>query len=1110
MASNQMLGGSAVGTIPTTLGSVGGGGGSGGNGAPGAPGASGPTGVTGPTGVEGPTGPTGPVAGSDTQIIFNKSGAAGATGLLTFNYTTGTLTTSGFAVTGAMASSLNMNLCNISNVGTGGYSSNAGQMALSFTVPPTSTTISGSYTYYVCTTSCTIIPNYSVNGVVFFAVGGGAAGAYHVGGGGGAGGLQTNIQSLCGSILPSQYVTSASSGLSLTAGSNYVVSLGVGGIGNNANFTRGAVGGNTTFSGFGITPTITASGGGGGGSPGQAGTTGGCGGGGGNGNGSPGAVDISGGIGLQGYNGGTGYGVGGGAYPSGGGGGIGGQGGNATSTTAGSGGAGLLFLGTTYGVGGAGDSNTTPASGSANTGSGGGGNTGGGNTAGSGGSGVFILGIPTAQVQLFNAVQFASIAINPSSNLQITASNNIIFNPSTGGNVTVSSGGFSVPAGTTTLSSLTVTNNVSVGGTATLRSLAVTNATTLSSLTVTANASLQGLTTLSGLTVTNATTLSSLTVTANASLQGLTTLSGLTVTNATTLSSLTVTGTTSMSGTLNMNLCNISNVGTGVYSILDVTSSANFLATSTVNSINTLCSSILTWIDCLYGTVSAGGFTDRAGVSWTKTGTPTLGTYSLNGTPVLATTANNFFTGTWNQTAHPLAMFWVFMFPNGINAAGTSVSPTITVAGGSNAEYNSGFFSNQLAWGWSGANKIGSTVNLVTNPSYSIATSTTAGRIFSLINSSASSVSNAINIDGVGLPLNPNTTNGGNSTGSVSVALGSYAAAGFGLGIAEFLIYNCEFTTSQTQTIEGYLAWKWGLQAQLPITHPYASAAPYASPQILPRGSIAINAGSNLQITASNNIVFAPATGSNVTVSGALSTTGTATVSSLVVLYNASLQGVTTLSSLAVTNSTTLSSLTVNSLAATTMTGNLNMNLCNILNMGSNSFSLIAASVPAFVFSPSAPSISGSYGSYTYFIFTASTTTVTTNYAVTNVKYFAIGGGGGGGTDVGGGGGAGGLQTNDSDLSGTILSTQYNSANANLTLQIGTFTVTVGASGAGAASLGVNGTNGGNTVFSGTGGISITAYGGGGGGGGSNGAAYVGSDGGCGGGGGQCRKAPGI
>ena len=55
-------------------------------------------GPSGPSGPTGPTGPTGPVAGSDTQIIYNKAGVAGATGVLTFNYTSGTLTTSALVV----------------------------------------------------------------------------------------------------------------------------------------------------------------------------------------------------------------------------------------------------------------------------------------------------------------------------------------------------------------------------------------------------------------------------------------------------------------------------------------------------------------------------------------------------------------------------------------------------------------------------------------------------------------------------------------------------------------------------------------------------------------------------------------------------------------------------------------------------------------------------------------------------------------------------------------------------------------------------------------------------------------------------------------------------
>lgn len=44
--------------------------------------------------------------------------------------------------------------------------------------------------------------------------------------------------------------------------------------------------------------------------------------------------------------------------------------------------------------------------------------------------------------------------------------------------------------------------------------------------------------------------------------------------------------------------------------------------------------------------------------------------------------------------------------------------------------------------------------------------------------------------------------------------------------LAECLIYDSALGTSDRQKIEGYLAWKYGLQAQLPGGHPYAAAAP--------------------------------------------------------------------------------------------------------------------------------------------------------------------------------------------------------------------------------------------------------------------------------------------
>jgi hypothetical protein len=44
--------------------------------------------------------------------------------------------------------------------------------------------------------------------------------------------------------------------------------------------------------------------------------------------------------------------------------------------------------------------------------------------------------------------------------------------------------------------------------------------------------------------------------------------------------------------------------------------------------------------------------------------------------------------------------------------------------------------------------------------------------------------------------------------------------------IAEILIYNVDLTAANCRKNEGYLAWKWGLQANLPSDHPYKTAPP--------------------------------------------------------------------------------------------------------------------------------------------------------------------------------------------------------------------------------------------------------------------------------------------
>ena len=46
--------------------------------------------------------------------------------------------------------------------------------------------------------------------------------------------------------------------------------------------------------------------------------------------------------------------------------------------------------------------------------------------------------------------------------------------------------------------------------------------------------------------------------------------------------------------------------------------------------------------------------------------------------------------------------------------------------------------------------------------------------------------------------------------------------------LCEVVVYNIYLSSTQRQQIEGYLAWKWGLQTSLPSGHPYADATPSA------------------------------------------------------------------------------------------------------------------------------------------------------------------------------------------------------------------------------------------------------------------------------------------
>ena len=81
-----------------------------------------------------------------------------------------------------------------------------------------------------------------------------------------------------------------------------------------------------------------------------------------------------------------------------------------------------------------------------------------------------------------------------------------------------------------------------------------------------------------------------------------------------------------------------------------------------------------------------------------------------------------------------------------------------------------------------------------------------------------------------------NATNVGSATSSDSIGNGSGSSIGntfipnsnafLSGAINEVLVVPTTLSTDNRQKLEGYLAWKWGLQASLPVGHPYKNTPP--------------------------------------------------------------------------------------------------------------------------------------------------------------------------------------------------------------------------------------------------------------------------------------------
>jgi hypothetical protein len=146
------------------------------------------------------------------------------------------------------------------------------------------------------------------------------------------------------------------------------------------------------------------------------------------------------------------------------------------------------------------------------------------------------------------------------------------------------------------------------------------------------------------------------------------------------------------------------------------------------------------------------------------------------------------------------------------------------------AGVNSGVFSygQYIPYASRGIIMLGQSGSQISNATLPIDTTSTAG-ISNSLNLVSGTFNNSIQSGWLnGSPFNNINLfdlqiNGGNwQTGTVVASVGAFLPAYPMYGyIAEVLYYNAALSNTDRQTIEGYLAWKWGIQSSLPTIHPY-------------------------------------------------------------------------------------------------------------------------------------------------------------------------------------------------------------------------------------------------------------------------------------------------
>ena len=471
-------------------------------------------------------------------------------------------------------------------------------------------------------------------------------------------------------------------------------------------------------------------------------------------------------------------------------------------------------------------------------------------------------------------------------------------------------------------------------------------------------------------------------------------------TGTSTASPITVSGLAS--GTYTFTVTATSVVGTSVASA--ASGSVTVTAPDAPNGvvfIPAYVSSVLTlWLDASDTstiTSSSGNVTqwnDKSGLGYhfiqaTTANSPTTGNTTLNSRNMVNFTSSKYMTNTTCPMGTNYTIFAVgYTSSNGwgrlLHGSATDDAFIYLGTGNGVTQYAT-FTGNGVGWNDTTTNSPATSVTSACI--MELTNNGTSTGLIPYVNGTAQTAKNGTNAGFTGFVM-------GNYKYSGGVSLGAQWWNGY---VAEVLVYNSVLSTTDRQTVEGYLASKWGLQSSLPVGHTYKSTSPPSGVFAMVSGNVAI-----VSFTSSASATSYTATSSPGGITGTLTSSASGPLS--ITVY-----GLTIGTSYTFTvTATGPGGTSAASAASNSVTAVMNLIIGTVTYSGTGGY-------------PGTSNVNGIAGTaitngVTYNVYTFMNSTTSTSYTITytcvsqtTIYVLAVGGGGQGSSGGGGGGGGGGV-----------------------------------------------------------------------------------------------------